>query len=204
MKILFLLAFGVLFESAWCAYTCFSNEFSRCASSNFNDIAKIYNSCDSLKEQAKCVYSAALSCNTGFIPEAYKYINVLNYTCKKNDNYYERFRHCFGNAVNGSNCQKPYREIMKNKGTPSEILVGLKEACKKIDWFGRCLQGNTEDFCGGIKSDYFYDTVLENVLKLNKLLCTEVILPAEDNLHQLTIWGIPRFIESVVGILTAP
>ncbi|KAF8771694.1 hypothetical protein HNY73_019074 [Argiope bruennichi] len=95
------------------------------------------------------------------------------------------------------------------RGLDSTHRVNMKFAfclptAGKIDWLGRCLEVNTKDFCGEHQSDYFYKSALDSVIKLNKLLCNEVILPAEDNLHELVILGLPRLIESTVAILTLP
>ncbi|XP_055953958.1 uncharacterized protein LOC129989439 [Argiope bruennichi] len=204
MNVLLLFTFGVLFGSAWCEDTCFSKQFASCVSNSIDDINKVYNSCDNLIAQGKCLHSAALDCRIGFVAEASRYELILDYACTKADSYYESFRNCLGYSVNESNCHKQYQEIMMDRKTLQEILRGLKEACKKVDWFGSCLEGNTKDFCGEHQSDYFYKSVFESVIKLNKLLCNEVILPAEDNLHELVILGLPRIIESTVAILTLP
>ncbi|CAL1298155.1 unnamed protein product [Larinioides sclopetarius] len=124
--------------------------------------------------------------------------------CEKKDDYIERYRKCFARAVNETNCQDKYKNFMKDKKTSKEILGGLKDICKEVDWFGRCLQGNTEDYCGGIASDYFYDSVLVDVIKLQRLFCSEVINPADESIQELVISGLPRIMEVTVALLNIP
>ncbi|GBM70759.1 hypothetical protein AVEN_217386-1, partial [Araneus ventricosus] len=159
---------------------------------------------DTLRQQARCVYSAALDCETAFIPEAYWHVGSVDRMCEKKDDYIERYRNCFARAVNGTNCQNKYKNFLKDKTTTKEILLGLKDVCKEMDWFGRCLQGNTEDYCGGIASDYFYDSVVVTVLKLQKLLCSEVINPADESIHELVVSGLPRIMEVTIALLNIP
>ncbi|GBN32153.1 hypothetical protein AVEN_136392-1 [Araneus ventricosus] len=204
MKLLILFAFGVLFGSVYCDSKCFNKKFVTCAQYYIKDIEKVYSSCDALKQQARCVYSAALECETSFIPEAYWYGKSVEIMCGKTADYIESYRKCFARAINDSNCQNKYEKIMKDKTTPKEILGGLKDTCKQMDWFGRCLQTHTEDYCGGTVSDYFYDTVVVMVLRLQKLLCTEVLFPADESIYELAISGLPRIMELMIALLNVP
>ncbi|KAF8771820.1 hypothetical protein HNY73_019190 [Argiope bruennichi] len=187
-----------------CDSKCFNKKFTRCAQNYITDIEKVYSSCDTLKQQARCVYSAALDCETAFIPEAYWHKDSVVEICDKKSEYLEKHRKCLANAVKGANCLDKYKNIMKDKKTAKEILGGLKEVCKEGNWFGKCMQGNTEDFCGGIPSDYLYDGILIYMIKLQKLLCSEVILPADESIPESVILGLPRFTELTVALLNFP
>ncbi|CAL1298154.1 unnamed protein product [Larinioides sclopetarius] len=201
MKFLILFSFAVLLGSVCCDSKCFNRKFVTCVESNIDDIKKVYRSCDALNQQARCVYSAALDCETAFIPEAYWNMHSVKLMCAKKDEYLERYRNCFAIAVNGTNCQDKYKNFMKDKKTPKDILGGLKNVCKENDWFGRCLQGNTEDYCGGLASDNFYDSVLIDLLELQELLCSEVFNQTDD---EFAVLGLPRIMEVTVALLNIP
>ncbi|GBO39838.1 hypothetical protein AVEN_231659-1, partial [Araneus ventricosus] len=88
---------------------------------------------DTLRQQARCVYSAALDCETAFIPEAYRNVGSVEYMCGKKDNlsvakkYNKMFTATFASKIEGPELRTSPSSISEDESSIKSFFSFMRE-----------------------------------------------------------------------------
>ncbi|CAL1297958.1 unnamed protein product [Larinioides sclopetarius] len=118
-----------------------------------------------------------------FIPEANWVNYVVTEACKKGSDINQDFmvnKQCYMEVVKDPGCYQPVFDTVKGKLTGREFLKGQKEACKLTDLVSECLSEKTLKRCGR-QTVSFFEFLIHPLVELNKRVCEDVLLPADEN-----------------------
>ncbi|CAL1296772.1 unnamed protein product [Larinioides sclopetarius] len=200
MNFFVLLEVSVLLGAVYCAdIDCYNRKVTSCAQRVLDNLETEPDSCPIVLQQSKCVLSAAIDCQMGFIMKAQKADLFLRRVCSGEFKPFEDNKQCFGAAFREHVCHTPIEKIMSNKTTRKEVLKAQKEACTQVYWFQRCIISRVEEHCGEPKQDIFY-IVFNPLFDLYLAYCKDVLIPADENSDHYLTFGLPSIFELIVDV----
>ncbi|KAF8771690.1 uncharacterized protein LOC129988781 [Argiope bruennichi] len=200
MSFVALLAVSALFGLAYCGDgDCYNRRVTPCVQRIQDNLETEPDSCPIMLQQSKCVLSAAIDCQMGFIMKAQQADEYLRKVCEDKLKYFRDNQECFSIAVKDRKCHAPIEKIMSNRTTRKEVLKAMNETCVEVFWFERCITSSVEDDCGKNKLDIF-KTVFTPLVNLYVAYCKEVVIPADKNSDQYFTFGLPSIFELIVDI----
>ncbi|GFU33635.1 uncharacterized protein NPIL_226291 [Nephila pilipes] len=196
MQLLILLSVGVLFGSVACDAECFQKRSMECSRKLVVEAGSElqFNYCNFQVKMFTCLRTAASECKMNFLPEAVMVEEVVKELCKTGSDLNKEFlenKECILKSVTDEKCFQPILNILKDKETERDILLGQKESCKHLKEISNCVTENVRKTCGR-KTVPFFQFILEPVVELHQGYCDEVIIPLAKNMKRSVSAELPN------------